>query len=385
MPTDSESFAPIVLPEQVQADGMERIQTVAIIGTVGVPASYGGFETLAENLVRFRAREPKVRTTQLSVYCSKKNYTSWPDEFLGARLHYLPLRANGVSSIVYDLASIALAISRKTNAILLLGVSGAVGLPLVRLFTRCRIVTNIDGVEWKREKWGRLARWWLQLSERTAVRFSHEVIADNQAIADYVAQRYGRHPKVIAYGGDHVFDAPPVEPNFSLPSSYALSLCRIEPENNVAMILEAFSRKEDRELVFIGNWSQSEYGRELKRQYEGCSHIHLLNPIYDAGVLRHIRQNARLYVHGHSAGGTNPSLVEIMHFGVPVIAFDCAFNRYTTEDRALYFANCEELDGRLDELPTSSDGSAMRKAMKSIAARRYTWSSVAEDYFRLLR
>ncbi len=360
---------------------MEKTR-IAVVGTVGVPANYGGFETLAENLVRFR--QANALAGELVVYCSAKSYPARPDSHLGARLRYIGLNANGVSSIPYDIVSLLSAVRHRSGVILLLGVSGAIALPVVRLLSRARIVTNIDGIEWKREKWKGAARWFLRFSERMAVRFSHEVVADNAGIAEHVVQNYGRDCHVIAYGGDHALQAP-IKPYGGppLPARYALALCRIEPENNVAMILEAFSRKPDMPLVFVGNWNNSDFGRELKQRYGSVPHLYLLDPIYDVGVLRTIRGNAALYIHGHSAGGTNPSLVEMMHFGLPVLAYDCVFNRCTTDDKALFFKDAAALSEKVESLD-SDEAVRIGGDLLRLAQERYTWDAVGREYFRIL-
>jgi glycosyltransferase involved in cell wall biosynthesis len=358
------------------------VRTVAVLGTVGIPGNYGGFETLCENIVRYH----QVNNVQVSlvVYCSALSYSERPTSYLRAELRYVRLKANGVSSILYDIVSLLSAVRHGSDVIVLLGVSGATVLPLIRLISRARIVTNIDGIEWKREKWKGLARWFLRLSERMAVRFSHEVIADNDGIARHVSDAYGRDCQVIAYGGDHVFIAPvrPYEGE-ALPLRYALALCRIEPENNIAMILEAFAHTPEMPLLFVGNWHSSLFGQALKKRYSVVGHLRLLDPIYDAGVLRTLRGNAALYVHGHSAGGTNPSLVEMMHFGVPILAYDCIFNRFTTDGKALFFKNADELRSTAAALtPTASDD--VGAAMLRIAQRRYTWDVIGREYFRVI-
>lgn len=355
---------------------------ISIVGTVGVPAAYGGFETLAENLVRFHDR--RGLTEDLLVYCSEKAYEEKPDRYLSAGLRYLPLSANGIQSIPYDIGSLFSSIRQGSDRILLLGVSGAIALPLVRLLSRARIVTNIDGIEWRREKWNGPARWFLRLSERLAVRYSHEVVADNGGIADYVRETYGCPCHVIAYGGDHAIAAEPVPySGRALPGRYAFALCRIEPENNVAMILEAFAHSESLPLVFVGNWKNSAYGQELQTRYQENPNVHLLDPIYDVGVLRTLRGGASVYVHGHSAGGTNPSLVEMMHFGIPVLAFDCVFNRHTTENQAVYFSDAGTLGAAAREWD-SPDHARVGEAMQRIARERYTWDAIGAAYFDLL-
>ena len=300
-------------------------------------------------------------------------------------MRYIGLDANGPQSIPYDILSLFDAVRRRTDVILLLGVSGALALPLVRVFSRTRIVTNIDGIEWKREKWTGLARLILRLSERAAVRWSHVVIADNDAIAEYLRKTYGSECHVIAYGGDHALTAEPVADDaINLRSSYALALCRIEPENNIAMILEAFAQMPDRPLVFVGNWDKSEYGRDLQTRYSYHSNIHLIGPVYDAGRLRWIRNGARAYIHGHSAGGTNPSLVEMMHFEIPVFAYSCDFNRYTTENMAAYFESADDLRTKVEGIMGAREKDIAR-SMREIAKRRYTWDHIGRAYFELMK
>ena len=168
----------------------------------------------------------------------------------------------------------------------------------------------------------------------------------------------------------------------ALPERYAFALCRIEPENNVATILEAFALSTAMPLIFVGNWNNSAFSRELKQRYAKHAHLHLLDPIYDVGILRTLRGNAAIYVHGHSAGGTNPSLVEMMHFGLPILAFDCIFNRYTTEDCAIYFKDIDSLRLALNTL-NFSDSSQIGSNMRRIALERYTWDTIGRAYFEL--
>lgn len=358
------------------------MKSIAILGTVGIPASYGGFETLAENLVRFHQKYSLQGG--LTVYCSANSYPEKLPNYLGARLRYVRFSPNGVSSITYDIVSLFSAVWHRNEVILLLGVSGAVSLPLIRLFSRARIVTNVDGIEWKREKWKGVARWFLRLSERMAVRFSHEVVADNAGIAKHIWESYERHAHVIAYGGDHALQTPrKAYEGPDIPLRYALGLCRIEPENNVTMILEAFAPNTVMPLVFVGNWNNSAFGRELKKRYAHHSHLHLLDPIYDVGVLRTLRENAAMYVHGHSAGGTNPSLVEMMHFSLPILAYDCIFNRSTTEDNAIFFKDADSLRESLATLD-SEKAAHIYSDMNRIARERYTWNAIGQTYFELL-
>lgn len=301
-----------------------------------------------------------------------------------AELKYVPLKANGFSSIAYDVVSMLRALMGGASKILVLGVSGAIALPFIRLFSSATIYTNVDGIEWKREKWGILARSYLRWSERLAVRFSDVVIADNEHVSSYLQQEYGVASETIAYGADHVLSTgTTAHPLLEALGDFALGVCRIEPENNVHKILRAFSRQTRMSLVMIGNWSASEYGRRLRDEYKGVACLNLLDPIYDAGILRGFREKASLYVHGHSAGGTNPSLVEAMYCGLPVLAFDCSFNRSTTAGRARYFHTADELL-RLATSCTRDELVQIGHAMKVVADERYIWSIVADRYFSLM-
>ncbi|QBG35288.1 DUF1972 domain-containing protein [Litorilituus sediminis] len=346
------------------------MNTVAIIGTVGVPACYGGFETLVENLL-----DEKDSSQEITVYCSSKSYQDKPVKYKNANLHYIPLHANGGQSIPYDIWSLCHAAIKKTNNILLLGVSGAICLPFIKLFSKAKIVTNIDGLEWKRDKWHPLIQKFLKFSEKLAVKYSDTIIADNQAIADYVTQEYDVKSEVIAYGGDHAVNS---SLNLS-DDNYALALCRIEPENNVELILEAFSRT-NKKLKFIGNWDNSDFGQRMKAKYQSYENIDIIAPVYDLDSLFELRQKCSFYVHGHSAGGTNPSLVEMMHFNKTILAFDCNYNRASTEESAHYFSNIEELVTNINQEAEIDNGNNMLE----IAQRRYTWKIVKQQYFNLL-
>ena len=355
--------------------------SAAILGCVGVPAQYGGFETLAENLVYYH--RDHVQDVDLTVYCSSVAYDKKSQNFETAALRYIPLNANGKPAMFYDMWSLIDAAFRGTDVVILLGHGGSFVIPLLRLVTKTKFITNIDGIEWRREKWSGLARAIIRKSEAFAVRYSHVIIADNDAIRDYVAEDFDQGCEVITYGGDNALRATPDPAAVaSLPDSYALALCRIEPENNVHMILEAFDDLEV-PLVFVGNWDKSDYGRNLKSHYRGHPKIIIHDPVYEASSLRAIRDKATLYLHGHSAGGTNPSLVEMMHFGVPVLAHCCAFNRYSTEGKARYFGTPAELADLLRGLDPD-EAARIGADMREIAQRRYTWDHIGKAYFELL-
>ncbi|GHV66140.1 hypothetical protein AGMMS49928_00090 [Spirochaetia bacterium] len=160
---------------------------------------------------------------------------------------------------------------------------------------------------------------------------------------------------------------------------YAITVCRIEPENNTHLILEAFSYQTSIPLAVIGNWKNSSYGLELLQKYKQFNHIHLVDPIYDSERINFLRSHALLYIHGHSAGGTNPSLVEAMFLGLPIFAFDCIYNRHTTENQCIYWSNVDELYNYITQY-NKLKLDIISKNMKSIASKRYLWNTIVSKY-----
>ena len=354
---------------------------VSIVGTVGLPPIYGGFETLADNLSA-RHESKWVDFFDLSVYCSSFSYREKENKFRSTQLRYVACKANGIYSVIYDTISMLDAVLKKDNVILVLGVSGCLFLPLVRFFSNAKIVVNIDGLEWRREKWGWFARAFLKLSEKIAVKFSDVVISDNQAVADYVENNYSIRSENVAYGGDHVNSASTVSAPFVLPERYFFTVCRIEPENNISLILGAFAKSPQANLVIVGNWKSSEYGRALRADFSKFKNICICDPIYNIDILQCLRRGSIGYVHGHSAGGTNPSLVEAMSTGLSVFAFDCDFNRYTTDGESFFFKNSADLMFLLKNVD-DSDLLRCSQKMFEIANVRYRWDLIADKYFSL--
>lgn len=359
---------------------------MAIIGTAGLPARYGGFETLARELVNHLSLD-----FHIIVYCSRSLYkrAERKENWERADLVYIPFKANGYQSFFYDLFSLSHALCRA-DVFLILGVSGALCLPLIRAFTKRRIIVHTDGLEWQRKRWNRAIRFFLKLSERVAVKSAHEVVADNLAIEDYLKKRFGKFPALIGYGGDHVLSGSAEkhdrekypfmnQMNSGQSRGYAVSVGRIVPENNYTLILEAFSETPDKTMVIIGNWGLSRYGKRLYHRFKDCRNIFLLDPIYNQHELDRLRSNAALYIHGHSSGGTNPALVEAMCLGLPVIANENPFNISTTENQAYYFKDKEDLKSLLQST-SSEEFISCGKRMQTIAREKMRWEDVARRY-----
>jgi glycosyltransferase involved in cell wall biosynthesis len=352
---------------------------IGIIGTVGVPAKYGGFETLVHHLVLNLSKH-----VDFTVYASKSAYKAEErvTEWEGAKVKYLPLKANGYQSVFYDLLSMIHAV-RNCNYLLVLGVSAGIFFPLFKWFTNKKIIVNIDGLEWRRPKWHWMAKAFLKVSEKIACKYADTIITDNRILKEYVKIQYNKDTSLIEYGADHTSPEPiksahRIQYDF-IDKKYAFKVARIEPENNIHMVLEAFAKKPDMDLVLVGNWDANSYGKTLRNFYKQYSNLHLLDPIYNTKQLDVIRSNAHFYVHGHSAGGTNPSLVEAMYLGIPTLSFDVLFNRVTTNNQAIYFNDAQqllEIISNIDRYPLR----AVAKNLKEIADQQYTWKNISYRY-----
>lgn len=351
---------------------------VLIIGTDGLPARYGGFETLVAQLAQVKEYSELI---QVDVQTSAHQRDKHPTRFGEFSIHYTKIKPNGVWSIMYDALGLWAGYRKKYDIIICLGVSVGPALLLRGLFKfRSQIIVNVDGVEWRREKWNFLARSVLKLSERFCVANADKIIADNQGIVDYLVNQYPKLDSskvaMIPYGGDQ-FRVRVVPIN---NSRKIFCLSRIEPENNVDMILSAVSDSST-QCIYYGNWEISPYSRRLYSDFG--PKIDLRLPEYNVGKLSEEREQCHYYVHGHSAGGTNPSLVEAMHSGHSVIAFDCIYNRYTTKNEAYYFKSKEELFLLLRQIEQDTLEPNADK-MLEIAQDFYTWKSVADDYLRCM-
>jgi glycosyltransferase involved in cell wall biosynthesis len=364
----------------------DLMNCVALIGSAGIPAKYGGFETLAEQL-GLRLAQKGVRVV---VYCSTRGAGSdIHGPYRGMERVFFNLNPNGVSSIVYDAVSTVHALLKAPHGstLIFLGTSGALGLLLTPFRPDIRTVVNVDGLEWRRSKWSPSTRLVLRFFEWLAVRLADHVIADNAALATEVRTTYGFEPIVIAYGGDHLPspDSAAVPADWQLPISwlgrYFLSINRIEPENNIELILRAAAASGS-PFVMVGNWDISSYGRNLYVRYSKHGGLKLLPAIYDPNVIAYYRANALAYVHGHSVGGTNPTLVEALWFDLPILAYDCSFNRATLNNQGNYFSSVDALVRLLNTEHSSlseSRGSSIR-----LAREHYSWDVIVDQYFRVL-
>lgn len=353
---------------------MKKIESVAFIGSVGIPNNYGGFESFLESITPTLTKEIDTVT----VTCDSRRYEDHSTIWNNVNRIFIPISANGIQSILHDFIAFLLVFKRHKH-IIFLGVSAGIFFPLIKLFSlisRSKIYVNIDGVEWRRQKFSGFTRLFLKLSDLSAQFFSDVVIIDNEGLSDYIIKQKKATSACIGYSGDHVHSSP----KLYIYPPFALTICRIEPENNCELLLDAYSNLNIGRYFFIGNWNSSNYGRKLKEQFSSKSGILCIDPIYNPRILSSLRANCQCYLHGHSVGGTNPSLVEMLFYDAPIIAFDCIFNRYTAGDEISYFSSKETL---IEKLYFYFNSNIV--TLKSMAKYKYTKEEICNSYIKLFK
>jgi glycosyltransferase involved in cell wall biosynthesis len=357
---------------------------IAILGTRGIPARYGGFETFAERL----ALGLRARGVDVTVFC-EAGAPSAPEEYEGVRLRYVAAPALGpLRTILYDLMCLWAA-RRGFDVVYMLGYGAAPFCVIPRLWGS-EVWINPDGLEWARAKWGFAAKSYFRLMERVSLFAADRIIADAEAIAASLARRHGRLKActVIPYGCD-CLDAPPSVEQLSkwnlAPRSYYLVVCRLEPENHVMEIVEAFQRSASkRQLIVVGNHlTGTKYVEQLCAVRD--ERIRMIGTVYDQADLTALRCHCFAYLHGHSVGGTNPSLLEAMGCGNLIFAHDNSFNRETLDDCGLFFKDSAELTQEIDYAEKNeAELERWRKAASKRARDVYSWEDIISRYAALL-
>jgi glycosyltransferase involved in cell wall biosynthesis len=357
---------------------------VAILGTRGVPARYGGFETLAEELSgRMAARGHSV-----DVYCrrGRVNPGSPP---AGVRQRFVPmLPTKHLETISHTAFSVIAAVTRRYDAILMVNAGNAILAGVPRLF-RVPVVLNVDGIERKRAKWGRAGRVWYLIGERLATILPNEIISDAAIIAEYYRSRYGARSTMIPYGSTILDRLPP--PDLSMyglrPGEYLLYVSRLEPENNAHLIIDAYRDVPgDVPLAIVGDAPYATaYKNRLTELAARDSRVRMLGAIYGDGY-RDLQRAAQAYVQATEVGGTHPALIEAMGAGNVVLAMSTPENLEVTAGTALLFDDRASLVAAMTQA-TGSKREALHElaeAARQRALKVYTWEAVTDAYEALL-
>lgn len=358
---------------------MRPRKKIHIVGTHGVPAKYGGFETLADFLCQHLSTE-----FDITVYCNANKYPDRKTEYFGAKLKYLRLEASGFWGILYDLITYIQAVF-SADVILYLSPVGSGFMTPLKLLTGKKVIVNHGGLnEWEREKLNSLQKIWAKFNHFMAARFSDVNIADNHLYQESLKKTFKAESMVIRYGGDHVRKISVADPRFSSKypftrEPYAVSVSRAQVDNNIHVVLGAFEHFKEYKIVLVSNWEISNYGKDLKAKYKGHPNMVLLDAIYDKEELDYIRGNCLIYIHSHSRCGTAPSLVEAMCLGDAVLSYDVPTNRETTHNKAFFFFDSASLIEQLTRL-SSEAIRANQIEMRDIATQQYAWNQIAGQY-----
>ena len=355
------------------------------MGTRGVPAQYGGFETAVEEI----GKRLVARGYDVTVYC--RNPGQRLTTYEGMHLVNAPaLRHRVTETLSHTAASTAHAIIRdRPDVVLLLNAGNA---PMLKPLRLAGIPTaiHLDGLESKREKWRGAGAKYYRWAERAAVRWGQEVIADAEAIADHVRREYGRECVVIPYGAEVIDPGADRLGEVGITQGeYHLIVARLEPENHVLDAVHAYRvSSEQRPLVVVGSAPYSDwYVQKVREAARNDPRIRFTGGIYDQDLLDQLYANAVTYIHGHSVGGTNPSLLRAMGAGAPVLGYDVEFNREVTAGQAFFWPDADALTAILDGIVTGAlDGQLAdfsRLGRERVAAV-YQWDAVTDQYEALI-
>lgn len=358
---------------------------LAIVGCRGVPARYGGFETFAEEIGSLLA----ARGVEVTVFCEGPRGDR-PKTHRGMRLRYAPAPKLGpLETLIYDFFSLWRS-RRGYDVVYMLGYTSSILCALSRLW-RNEVWINMDGLEWRRSKWPWYGRLFLRWMEAMAMKTGTLLVADSEAIREHLRTSFPVMPpcEVIRYG-THL----PVEgPDFEIlrrfgvkPDSYYLVVARLEPENHIVEVIEGFRSSAITPLLLIvGDFRRrARYTRELLELAD--QQVRFVGGVYQKAELASLRRHCRGHLHGHSVGGTNPSLLEAMACSNAIVAHDNAFNREVGGDAILFFDSSESLAECLRALEAEP---SLRKRLGKASSRRvselYRWDSIADQYEDLLR
>lgn len=358
---------------------------IAILGTRGIPARYGGFETFAEEL----AVRLAVAGIEVTVYC-EQGEGEQPTSFRGVHLAYLPVMCCGpLTTVLFDLRSLWHA-RKSYDVVYLLGYGAAPFCFIPRLWGS-KVWLNPDGVEWQRAKWGRVAKSYFKAMEFFSTLTPTRLIADAQGIRDHIAARQRRLPpcSVIPYGAPLIERAPALETLNEwnlLAGQYYLLVCRLEPENHVREIIDGFTAGgSPYPLIIVGNHqTDTPYVREL-RPFDS-DRVRFIGAVYGE-KLQALRYHTLAYFHGHSVGGTNPSLLEAMGCGNLVIAHDNIFNREVLGPSGYFFQGTADIPVFIQviEALSPAERATIYANMQDRIRKHYDWNRVAAIYWQLLK
>lgn len=358
---------------------------IAILGTRGIPANYGGFETFADEL---SGRLVK-RGHDVTVYCRSHYVDRELKEYNGVHLKVLPtVRHKYLDTVVHTFLSAVNASTKRFDAVLICNAANSPFIPILT-WTGTPVAVNVDGLERKRKKWNWLGRAYYRFGERASVWFATKVVTDAKAIQDYYLSEYKQPSTMIAYGAEveRKLDPETVEKYGVEPEKYFLYVSRLEPENNAAMVIEAFRNvKTDLKLVIVGDAPYaSDYKKRLKELAGGDERIIFTGFVFGSDY-KTLQQNAFAYIHATEVGGTHPALIEAMGFGNCVLCLSTVENHEVAGDAAIFFKNAEEIAAHSQDIANEpSNVENYRERARVRARTNYSWDAVTDEYEKLFK
>jgi hypothetical protein len=354
---------------------------IAILGTRGIPNNYGGFEQFAECFAFYLANKKH----DVYVYNSH-NHPFHEDIFKGVHIihQYDPEYKIGTSGqFIYDLNCILDARKRNFDIILQLGYTSS-SIWSFLLPKKAIIITNMDGLEWKRSKYSKKTQRFLQFAEKRAVNSSDYLVADSLAIKTYLKKKYNKEASYIAYGAE-----PFVTQNENILSEYGihkynynLIIARFEPENNIEVILDGVASSQDNKLVLIIGNDDNYFGNYLKKKFLENNNIRFIGAVYNKIHLDNLRYFSNVYFHGHSVGGTNPSLLEAMAAKALIVAHNNEFNRAILQQNAFYFSNALDVKHLIETIERKDHEHMIQDNFNTII-HKFNWNKINESYLEL--
>lgn len=357
---------------------------IALVGTRGVPAQYGGFETAVEEVGRRLVRLGH----EVVVYCRRGEPRA--KEHAGMHLVHVPaVQRRTAETLSRTALSLGHVVAHRTDVAIVFNAANAPLLPLLRA-ARIPVATHVDGLEWQRAKWGPTGRRYYRAAERLAVRWSDALIADARGIQGYYASTYAAESVFLPYGAPLAgpVDARLLSSVGLREDGYHLVVARLEPENHVDLMIRGYLRSGAAQpLVVVGSVPYpSEHSELVRRLAASDARVRALGAVWDQSLLDALYGGALTYLHGHSVGGTNPSLLRAMGAGTAVIALDVVFNREVLADTGVFVSSAEDVARELDAAERDPAASRQRgRAGRERAGREYVWDDVARGYERLCR
>ena len=347
---------------------------IGLLGTRGIPNRYGGFEEFAEQVCKYWADSGH----DVIVYCEDNEHK---EVFVYEKVNQVFIKASklpGLSQFIYDYRCTKHALTQDLDVIYHAGYATSVfGNLVFKKGLDGKLVYNMDGLEWKRSKFNRITRWLTKKLEKTAALSGANLVSDNKGIQDYLKSVYDVPSTLIEYGADILNDE--IEYVDGYPKVFDLVIARFEPENHIEEIIAAYQNQREATLVLVAN-KNTKLHHKLSPRIKRAPNIIFNGPIYDKKVLAFLKTNCRYYIHGHSVGGTNPSLLEALAGGCNILIHDNDFNKDVIDQYGQTWSNQMELERLISK---NIERSTTIDEQKKYCAERFNWQLISEKHLEL--